>query len=290
MKREYILVILAGILWGGIALFVDALNKCGFSSIEIVAIRVWFSAAVMGIVLMIKNRKLPFFHWRDIGLFVGTGIISIVFFNFCYFTTIELSGVSVAALLLYTAPIMVMLISVPLLGEKLTAQKVTALIIVCIGLLFITGVLGSQEPVTGKAVLTGLGSGLGYALYSIFGKYLIKKYDTYTITFYTFVFASIGVLPLVSVPHTGVELMHAKPLLAAAGVASFCTVAPFICYTKGLEKVESSKASILATIEPMVAGIIGITVFKETVSVSKISGMGLILAAVILLNMEKIKK
>ncbi|HAU88471.1 MAG TPA: EamA family transporter [Lachnospiraceae bacterium] len=290
MKTDYILIVLAGILWGGIALFVNVLDGIGFTSIEIVALRVWFSAIVIGIVLTIKNKRLPVMHIRDIGLFIGTGIVSIVAFNFCYFTTIQLSGVSVAALLLYTAPTMVMLISVPVLHEKLNVQKVVSLLVVCLGLLFITGVLGSKETVTGKAVLFGLGSGLGYALYSIFGKFLVKKYDAYTITFYTFVFAAMGVLPFVSVPHVLERLVSLKGISASLGIATLCTVAPFICYTTGLKKVESSKASILATIEPLVASLVGIIVLKEAVSLHKVLGMGLILMAVVILNLNFNKK
>ena len=64
-------------------------------------------------------------------------------------------------------------------------------------------------------------------------------------------------------------------------------VIPFLAYTCGLQNVEASKAGIIATIEPMVATLIGILVFSEPLTL--ISGLGilLILTAVVILNLKQ---
>ncbi len=62
---------------------------------------------------------------------------------------------------------------------------------------------------------------------------------------------------------------------------------PFLSYTLGLRTVEASKAEILATIEPLVATLVGILVFSEPLTLRSGSGIVLILLAVILLNRKQ---
>ena len=286
MKKEATFIILAGILWGSISIFVKNLSALGFESIEIVGLRVWFSAITVFVFLLVKNYKLLIINFRDLWLFFGTGVLSIVFFNYCYFRAINESSVSVAALLLYTAPAIVMILSIPILHEKITKRKICSLIIVCLGLMFVTGVLSSGDRISLKAIFIGLGSGFGYSLYSIFGKFLVKKYNSYTITAYTFIVASIGILPFISSISIAKRMMDTKVLFYSLGIAIFCTVLPFFFYTIGLEKIESGKASIIATVEPLVATLIGIVIYKENISISKIIGIVLIFLSIVILNIN----
>ena len=64
-------------------------------------------------------------------------------------------------------------------------------------------------------------------------------------------------------------------------------VVPFLAYTLGLRSVEASKAGILATIEPMVATLLGVVVFSEPLTLLSGLGVCLILGAVILLNLPE---
>ena len=66
-------------------------------------------------------------------------------------------------------------------------------------------------------------------------------------------------------------------------------VIPFLSYTLGLRSVEAGKAAILATVEPMVASLLGVLVFREALSLSALLGILLILGAVVLLSLPKQK-
>lgn len=96
-------------------------------------------------------------------------------FTYCYFRTMQTTSLSVAAVLLYTAPIMVTIMSVPLFKEKLTASKVAACVLAFTGCIFVTGLLGNAQAVSASGILTGLLSGFGYALYSIFGRFCAES-------------------------------------------------------------------------------------------------------------------
>lgn len=277
----------AGVLWGIIAIFISLLKEIGFNSLQCVAIRVFFSAICLIIYLSIFDRSKLKIEFRDIIYFIGTGIFSIIFFNYCYFEAIEvIGGVAVPALLLYMAPIFVMIMSFFFFHEKFNKQKILALLITIIGLCFITGAFSQEVILSGKAILLGLGAGFGYALYSIFSKMIIDKYEAITIITYTFIVASIGSIPLSGVINHLDNLLQLKAVIAIIGLVIFCTVMPFLLYTTGLKKLEAGKAAILATIEPIVSAIVGLIFFQEAFDLAKILGMVCILLAIIILNLK----
>ncbi|MBQ8826241.1 MAG: EamA family transporter [Oscillospiraceae bacterium] len=282
------LVISAAVLWGMMGIFVRRLNSFGFSSMEIVAVRVFFAAVLMAAVLVIKDRSLFKIKLKDAWCFVGTGLCSIVFFNFCYFRSIELTSLSAAAVMLYTAPVMVTAMSAVIFREKLTALEITAAVSAFAGCALVTGIAGGGFSVTGEGLLTGLGSAFGYALYSIFGRLALNRgYTSFTITFYTFLFASAGVIPFADIADTAVKTVSsAECLVTGILLALLITVAPYLLYTAGLEKTETGKASVMASAEPVTATLIGAVLFSESLDVSGIIGIFLVICSVILLNIS----
>lgn len=284
--KSAICIVAAGVLWGVIPLFVSALEGAGFTSLQVVAIRVLLAAAILVAALLVRDRSQLRIRLRDLPLFVGTGLLSIVFFNYCYFEAIKVvGGAAIPALLLYTAPVFVMLLSLPLFGEPLTARKVAALAMTLAGLALVTGAFTGGGVISPRAVLLGLGSGLGYALYSVFGKFLVGRYGAATITTYTFVVAALFAVPLSGLAGSLGQLLAWRALLPAVGIALVCTVLPFLLYTRGLRGIEAGRAAVLATVEPIVAAVVGALCFHEAFTIEKVAGMALVLLAVVVLSL-----
>jgi drug/metabolite transporter (DMT)-like permease len=279
-------------LWGFIGVFVNKLASFGYSSMDIVMLRVFTAFFVMLLYVILKNKKLLIIDWKDMKYFIGTGILSVVFFNWCYFTSIKETSLSIAVILLYTAPAFVTVLSVLFLKEKITVQKMAALCLTIVGCVFVTGFTpfsNVQQPLNFFGILIGLGAGFGYALYSIFSKLALTKYNTYTITTYTFLFATVGLLPTTNVWGKLPARMNDEVWLYIIGLGLIPTVAAYLLYTKGLSGIESSKASIVATIEPIVATWIGIWMFGESLTIYQIVGCILVLLSVIIVQLP-IKK
>lgn len=292
-KRKFnygpLLIILAACFWGSMGIFVRKLNTYGFTSIQIVAIRVTLAALVFSLILLIKDRKEFKISPKDIPLFLGLGLGSILFFTVCYFAAITIMPLSTAAILLYTSPFWIMLMSVLFFREKLNAVKIIALIMAFGGCVLVSGISG--EGITFVGLLIGLGSGIGYGLYSILGTIALKRYSPYTVTTYTFIIAAVGSW-FICRPKDMFTKFASAPNLAWLIFFCFLTalitaVIPFLFYTLGLHMVEASKAGILATVEPMVATIIGIVFFSEQLTILSGLGILLILVAVIILNLKK---
>jgi len=285
-SRYTLSVIAAGILWGIISIFIKGLNASDLSPIQILQLRAIIASVIMAPYLFITDKKLLYFNLKDIWMFIGTGVISLTFFSLCYFQTIIESGASVAVILLYTSPIFVILFSLALFKEKITAVKLTALVMTFMGCILVSGLGQNGGGITVKGFIIGLGSGLGYALYSIFSRYALRKYHVLTITFYTFLFCGLSIIPFSGLG-LGSGIMQPQLLLYGAAIALFCTVLPYLFYTYGMLRIETGKAAILVTVEPLVGTLVGCGLYGEPMTLLKAIGILLTFGAVILLGLKK---
>ncbi len=288
-KTKSILTVLAaGLMWGCMGLLVRPLNEIGLVTMDICFLRGFVTFVVMLVGLLIFNRSALKIRWRDIWCFIGTGACSVSFFNFCYFKTITLTSLSVAAVLLYTAPAFVMVMSFFLFKENMTKKKVAALLLAFAGCVLVSGIMTGGGDLNGQGILVGLGAGFGYALYSIFGRYALQRgYGSLTVTFYTFLFATLTTVFLVDVSSI-INIVEMHPHVGAYGafMILFVTLFPYLCYTKGLLGLENGTASVIASIEPVVATVLGILIYKEEMTFESAFGMMLVLGSIVILNVN----
>lgn len=284
-KLKYLYVFAAGSLWGIISLFLKPMLNLGFSQIQTVTLRCLVAAAVLGVYMLVKDKSLFRFKLRDIWCFLGTGLVSLMFFSICYFYSMTYNGVCVAVILLYTSPVFVMLLPLPLFKEKITYKKLIAVVLTVAGCVFVSGAAGGQS-IGFVGIVLGICSGLGYALYSIFSRYALQRnYNSMTISFYTFLFCGLGCLPFAS-PVSMALSLSPKAVLYSLGLGVVCCVMPYILYTKGLEYVDNTRASVIVAVEPVVASLIGVFVYNESVTAVKLLGVALVLSAVVICSKD----
>ena len=286
-------VMVAGCLWGCTGLFVGRVKAAGVNAMELVEMRGILTALLMLPLMLCIDRKLLRISLKDLWCFIGSGVFSVLFFNFCYYTTITTSGMAIAAVLLYTSPIFVMLLSLLLFRERLTARGVMALLLTVAGCVLVSGILTDGGTFTAGGLLLGIGAGFGYALYSIFSRYAIQRgYHPMTITFYTFLLSAVGGvlftdfgLIATSSAENGLGLW--LPLVAYVVVG---TVGAYLLYTAGLKHIDNSKAAVLAAVEPACATLLQIVVLQKFPGTVPMIGILLVLAAIVWLNLEPKKK
>ena len=286
-----ILIIIAGLFWGSMGIFVRHLNGLGFTSVQVACLRLVTAGILFAVILLIKDPKGFKIKVKDIPLFLALGLVSILFFTCCYFTAIRLMTMSTAAILLYTSPIWVMILAVIFLKEKLTARKVIALVLAFAGCVLVSGFGGK---VTLPGILVGLGSGLGYGLYSIFGSFALRKYSPFTVTCYTFLIAGLGSIAVSDPADLFSKIASADNRLALAGfvllTAVVTAVIPFLFYTLGLNRTTAGRAAVLATVEPAAATLFGVFVMNERIGIASAVGILLVFAAIIVLSIKPKKQ
>lgn len=284
--KSTVLILAAGAMWGMIGLFSTPLNEAGIPFLSMICFRSVLTALLLAAVIAVKDKKLFRVDWKDLWMFFGMGVLSFVLFNLWYFISMrENESLAVAAVLLYTAPVFIMLASLLLFREKLTAVKAVALILSVFGCVLVSQPGGASFHA--KGILFGVLSGFGYALYSIFGRYALQKYHSLTCSFYAFFMASLVTLPVFFCSGNIGQVFAVQTLPYILGISVISTFLPYICYTAGLKLTTPARASILACIEPVVAAAAGLAVYGQKLSAGAVLGIVMVLASVAVLQVKK---
>ncbi|MBQ7953890.1 MAG: EamA family transporter [Clostridia bacterium] len=284
-KSASLLIILAGIIWGTMGVFVTEMEKMGFNSLQISSIRVTVAALIFILTVWVTDKSRFKIKIKDLWIFFVMGFGCVLGMSMLYFYTIVNTSLSTAAILLYTSPIWVILISAIVFKEKLTWKKIVALVCAFAGCVLVSYSGGESGSVGLWFFLTGLGSGIAYGLYSIFGTVALKKYHPYTVTMYSFIFAAISSWFIAKLWHTMavVQAYPNKPyiILWMVLVGFVTAYTTFMLYTLGLKHTAPGKAAIMACTEPLTATIIGVFMYDQSASVP---GILLIIFAILLVN------
>ncbi len=274
----------AASIWGTLGLFAKILYAQGVSFESLVAVRAsvgWL--AVIGFLLATQGARSLRVASRDLAFLLPLGLVGIGTFYLLYFYTVRESTVGTAAILLYSAPAFVVVLARLFLREPLNAAKAFALLMTVGG---ISLVAGAYDPanleVSPKVLITGLLSGLTYGLYAIFGHPLAGHLSPAVILSYALAFGS-ALLILAALPTldtlAGLPAGSYALLLMLAVVH---TTLAFALYTFGIRHLGAGRAAIVATIEPVVAGILGVTLLGEELTALKVLGALLVLTGAML--------
>ena len=288
-RAAWLLPLGAGASWGLIGPFVRHLGDAGLDGMAVIAVRSAVVALALFPALALRRPADLRIRPCDFWIFLGTGIGSIVFFNWCYFTTIRTASLSVACTLMYGAPAFVLLMSALFFRERLTLRKGTVCLLAFLGCALVSGWMsprGTTARIAPAALLTGLGSAFGYALYSIFGRAAAARgYRTATITAWTFLVATLGTLPFLDLPALA-AIYRATPSLWfwSAALGLFVTLLPYLLYSAALRRMETGRASLLSAIEPVVATLAGLLFYGEPLTLPIALGIFLVLGALSLLS------
>jgi drug/metabolite transporter (DMT)-like permease len=285
-RLPVISILAAGCLWGLMGIFSREMTAIGFDSPGALIIRCSVACIAFGLTMLAKDRRLFLIRPRHVWLFAGAGLCSLLFFTYSYFQCISMTSLSTAAILLYTAPSMVMVMSLIIFHERLTAFKAAALAMAFAGCWLVSGGGGA---VTALGVMYGLCAGFGYALYSIFARLLLNRgYDSLTINLYAMLFATAGACVLWGgVGPITLMASSISGLLWGLGSGLVSCYLPYRLYTFGMTKVETGTASTLASTEPVMATLMGVLVYKEGLSLMLVLGVLLVIGAIVVLNLKR---
>ena len=286
-RKGALLIILAGTCWGVISIFINYMSDAGLGTMQISFLRQLFAVTIFALLILSKDRNLFRIRLRDLGLIMLCGFINGVVFNFLYFYTIINSRASIAVVLLYTSPVFVMILARIFFGEKFTTPKLVALVLTVVGCVLVTGVLGEGYTPPPVAILTGVLTGLAYALNNILTSIAVRKNPPETVTMYTLLFSFIFLIPFSGAGEL-FPICLAKPsILAVAFVMSIVTgvLAQYV-FSMGLKLIESGKAAIYGATEPIVGSLVGIFIFREEAGPMKIAGIIMVITAILLIGRE----
>lgn len=290
MKKMLLaLPILAGVLWGSVGVFVRVLSDFGLNNPTILSARVLIAAIILFVGLLIYDRSILKIRFKDLWLFVASGLLGMVGLNLCYNESISQLSLSLAAVLLSMAPLFTIIIAAFLFKEKITVKKIGCMVLAIIGCVLVSGLLESQTGVGWGAagIIAGALAALFFALYGVFSKLAMNKgYKALTVTFYSLLVATIALIPFTDWAMLGSFVSTSYVQNTAFLVLhSLCTsVLPYVLFTIVLNYVETGITSLLAAAsEPAAAMVFGALFFAEVPTVLSFVGLLVTITALTLL-------
>ncbi len=275
----YLLVALAAVLWALLGVFSQRLLSAGVGATEIA----FWRAAIGGLLFLAHAglvRDLRLQRRSDALAFVAFALVGVTLFYTALNLAIDAGGVSLAFILLYTAPAFVALLAALLLGERLTPLKMGLVGLSVVGVALVARGGGGGVDVTTEAVVWGLVAGLSYSSYYLFGKWVLRRYRPATIYAIVMPLGALGLLPWV--PFDAVRLATPALVLDLVLMGALSTYLAYLVYYLGLRRVEASRAVLVATIEPVVAALLAAGLFGERLGAWGVVGAALVLGAALL--------
>ncbi|MGB9627051.1 MAG: EamA family transporter [Thermodesulfobacteriota bacterium] len=280
----YLYILIGSTLWGVSSVVAKSLFNVGLLPAELVLVRLILSTLTLLFFLLFFSSKRLFISVKDLSYFLILGLIGVAGMQYAYYFTISKIQVAPAILLQYLSLIWVSIYSYLFQKEPFSKGKIASLLLALLGCYLVVG--GYQINLLRLnriGIISGLIGSLFFAFYMLFGEKGLKKYDPWTLILYGFGFAALLFSIFIS-PIKIIKDGHPlKVWLAFIYISIFSTLIPFGLYLKGVECIRATRASITATWEPVVAGLMAYSVLGEVLSpLQVLGGIGVMIAIVIL--------
>ena len=283
-----LLASLASSLWAVSGISGEILfKKFNFSSDWLVSTRTLISGILLFLIVVFIEKKSvlkPLKNKRDCAGIILFGTAGMYLVQYTYFKTIELSNVSFATILQFTAPFFIFIY------ESIKNKKVPAVSTVILLFMTILGVIFiatkgnfSNLSVSLEALLLAIISAIMIAFYSTYPKKLLKKYGSITVVGWGMIVGSI--ISNVIHPIWKIEGdVNVQSIIQVIVVVILGTSIAYLIYIASLNYISSSLAGILTAFEPVLAAILSVAIFGLKFSFIELIGFLLVFVSIFILE------
>lgn len=285
-SKGYLFIAISSGFFGLAGIFVENLSSYNIPTPIMGFFRPFIAFLAFLIILLLKNREYLKVDSGSLKFIALLGFVSQTLFNQFYYGTIQRTTIATAVVLLYTSPIFVVIIARFLYREMLTLPKIIALFVSFLGC-FLTTTGGSLEglKLNSTGILFGLGSGLTVSFLPLISKRLVHRTHPLTIACYTMGFGALFSLLFLNPKDLFLlnDNMKIWGNLIALGILS--NALAYLFYTLGMSMdIQSSKASIINTVEVPIAVLTSYLFFQEHIWGVKLIGILFVLLSVVILE------
>lgn len=284
----YICVILAALCWGLHGALAKFLFEGGMTPALLVQLRLTMSLIILFPLLMIFKRGLFIISLRDLPLFFTFGMIGIAINFYLYYDAIEKITVAMAIFLQYLSPTLIALYWM-IRGNRPSAATVIAIAVSLVGCFLVVRAYDVNFlNLNRMGVLAGLGAAVAWACQSLHAEHLGKKYQSATMLFYGLLFACVFWNILYSPAQMLTLPFSPKNIWGTLYVAVFGTLVPAFLFFKGIALMGATRASVIATVEPVAAAVFAYFLVQETLGLPQIIGGILVVASIVVLQLRPV--
>ncbi len=255
--------------------------------------RGWIGMLFLLFLVVVSKKK---FSWeavrKNFSLLVVSG--ALIGFNWILlFESYRYTSVATATLCYYMAPVIVMLVSPVLLGEKLSAKKIVCIVIALIGMVLVSGIL-ETDAMAGTGIHTEMkGIFLGLAAAVLYASVILANKKIKDISAYDKTIVQLGTAAAALLPYT-----IWKKELTTVGVTPFVvamllivgilhTGVAYKLYFGSMKDLKAQTIAIFSYIDPIVAIILSALILREPMTIWEVFGAVCILGATFVSEYER---
>jgi len=278
----------AAAAWGANGVASKYLMNMGLSPFVLSQGRLTIASIITVIWLALRKKEALHIRLGHVWHFALLGTIGMAGVNACYFEAISKIATAAAILVEYIAPVLIAVYARLFMSQRMGPVRWAALFLALIGCYFVVGGYNVDLfNMNFTGLMWGLGAAVTYSFYIVYSEYLLRVYSPWTILLYALIFGSLGwnlALGPSTLPKMGWDFTSWTLIFLCSSLG---TIVPFGLFALGVELLRSTRATIIATFEPISAGIIAFLFLGEKLSVPQIAGGISVLVAVILVQREK---
>lgn len=272
MSRGAVFILLAATAWGFLGIFGKGAQVAGVPALEVGLWRAIMGTVLFGGHAIIVRSRLP--RGKDLAATVVFGVLGVAVFYGSYQLAVREGGASLAGVLLYTAPAFVAALGGVVLRERLGPREILGVMGAIAGIALISLGGGVGVNVTVASLGYGVIAGFTYSLYYLFGKLIFSRYDPVAVYAVALPVGVLCLIPFASPgPHPSIAWGH----LLGVGVVS--TYLAYLAHGAGLQRLPATRASVIATIEPVVAATLAAAFFGERLGPLALVGAACVIAS-----------
>ena len=262
-SKGVIMIVVAAVSWGIFPILTRTLLSAGVDSLAICSARAVI-AALIYLAMGIKGGDFKNITPKWWAFYTVMSVFTIVGLLVLYTVALDMLSTAMACILMYTAPAFVIILGRIFYGEEITKRKVVCLILTFIGCALVVRVYDfASLSVNFLGIIIGIGSGIAYSMVTVFGQKALKVHSSRTVAMAPALTGAVlmqFLCPVWSVDFSvwWIDLMF-------VGVALLGSVLPLLVYNRGMELgVDGGSASIITTLEPVVAAVCGVLILGDT--------------------------
>ncbi|MGD9250313.1 MAG: DMT family transporter [Desulfobacterales bacterium] len=284
----YLFATLAAVLWGVSGSAAKYLFINGVTPFHLVQLRLTIAAAGLLLCLLLRNPALLKIDRGDIPYFAVFGCLGMAGVQFTYLFAISKIHVAAAILLQYLAPAFIALHAAIFFRDRLNPIILLALGGAFTGCYLVVGAYNLDLlAMNFWGIVSGLFSAVGFAWYSIQGEYGMRRYSPWTVLFYAMFFGALTWNVCLSPLEAFLPARTAVVWVWILYIGVLGTLVPFGLFLEGVNLIRSTRASITATLEPIMAGTLAFFFLHETMGFGQLFGAGLVILSVIVLQLNQ---
>jgi drug/metabolite transporter (DMT)-like permease len=280
-------VLAAGTGYAFMSILVMRAFELGLGPIQVISLQSWLASFVLLIYAVFFQREIFRVSLHTFWLLALQGVVGALGTSVLYAFSLKFLPVSVAILLLYLYPTLVLAAGVLIWHKRVGLQELVALLLTLTGTTLASGIFSGVGAVAWIGIALGLAGAMAYAVFNIVGEIVLAKVSPLVAMCFTQWVCSIALFvmskgDIMSIPWQNAQVWEVGLLLAT--VAS---ILPFYMILVGIERLGADKAAILSTFELPMTFILAAVFLNEFPTGDQWIGGSFVLGGILLLNWRR---